>query len=1564
MNRSFAILVLTFLACAALTGPASALNYCWNLPTGEDWATNAALWYSPTGTTGTIPGTADRAILKTPGVMKMDAANQPWATSAVLRMYVGDGNTETDIYTLPSSEGHVLQTGGTFSFKDYLILSYWAPGTSTYALEGGVLKQTGTGGQLRIGDHGDAAMTVSGAGAAVTAYRTYIGYGLGVPTTGTLTMSDNSTWTQTSSSDCQFEVGYGSSSGVVTGTANATVDLYNTASITARGYSVIGIWNNSHGVVTLHDSSKYTTTNGGDLVVGDANPGTTINPGEGVGVLNIMDTATVTLDDQLRIGSLSMANGTLNIASTTGTATLKVDGWFTVGYAGAVGQANVGDGALINQTAGTLTVGDSRSAGDIAVGTFTMNGGTINRTTTDIMAIGYVGGQGTWNQNGGTLANNTAGVLLGHGSFAYGAGGSGTLNLNGGTFEAAFVRAYSEGNSPLPATINFNGGLLRAKATGNLLGDGDAVRDLQAVVQSGGAAIDSNGFDLGVDAALTDGGGGGGLTKQGLGVLALRRANAYTGATNVAAGGLAVTTTGSVATSDIILADGTSLALGSASAVTVPLANLSLGAGSTVELALTPTGGTAADTITTNTLNLPGATTLRVGAQGTTLDTVTPYTVISQGTLLGAGTINAVSLVRGTAAVATVNPTNVTVVISGNAAAANLEWSGAGAVWDAVGAVNWTNLGSASADQFFELDTVTFNDNGLANPNITVNGRIHPTAIVETGTTSYTLAGSGEITGATTTLSKTGTGTLTLDNSGGLTIGGAVVVGGGTLNMGANSGENTLAGTVSLSGGAKLGVQQYASLTLPNVVSDDGVTGLTKTGLGTLVLANSANTYAGVSNFDSGTVVVSTLADGGAVSSIGTSGAAASNLRLGDAAGACNFYYTGPDVTINRGFGLDGTAMFYTDNDVTMTGGVQSTTGTLVKGGPGTLTLLSSGANTLGTRLDIYGGEVVLDGPVGTTFTATGSGGYVIIGGYTGNTGSLVVQGNAALTAGYRIYLGYAGGNGNLTIKDNAKVISTRYALFGSDGGDATLNMSGNALLQLKDTARVGGQGQGITPGTVDWVLADKARIECTGFFNIGENFYTTTVTMSGESSLSGTANIDFAYGNNSNCTVVMDGLSNITSTALYMGVNGFNATCHMTMNEDTWVKTGRVDIGSNGSDVGNAKGTLIMNDRAKLTSSDAVAVGNNDSADGLLVMTGDSQLTAATWISVGNVYNGQNGHGSGEVFLSDNAQLIANDHVEVAYGGTGTVHIGDGTLTDNAVLRSAATALVLGWGTQGLDTNARIDINGGGTLEATGIITGNDGAGLEPLSSVLNFDGGTLKARAANPDFISNAGGALVFQTKIQDGGAQIDTNTFDVTIKTPLLEDAASIGGGLTKLGEGILTLTEACSYTGNTEVSAGGLAVDGSITSDVTVAAAAALLGNGTVFGDVTAAGEVRPGTSIGTLTVNGDMAVSGTLDIEYDSDTEAIDLLVVSGELDLTGATISFSDLGTGTLDQQFYVFATYETLVGAPAIETGVPTGYSVVYDYNGNSIALVPEPAMLVLLASMVLVIVGWRRQR
>ncbi|NLE39256.1 MAG: PEP-CTERM sorting domain-containing protein, partial [Pirellulaceae bacterium] len=227
--------------------------------------------------------------------------------------------------------------------------------------------------------------------------------------------------------------------------------------------------------------------------------------------------------------------------------------------------------------------------------------------------------------------------------------------------------------------------------------------------------------------------------------------------------------------------------------------------------------------------------------------------------------------------------------------------------------------------------------------------------------------------------------------------------------------------------------------------------------------------------------------------------------------------------------------------------------------------------------------------------------------------------------------------------------------------------------------------------------------------------------------------------------------------------------------------------------------------------------------------------------------------------------------------------------------------------------------------------ITGGSGTGATAVATVAN--GEITGITVTNPGSGYQEGDTLTAQ--LWGGGpdtaAKVDSITLGVNVAS----------GGLQKLGLGTLTLAGANTYTGPTSVEAGGLDIDGSITSDVAVAAAASLSGTGTIDGNV---------------------GLDGVLAVAFNSDADTIDKLAVTGNLDLTEATISFSDLGVGELDlgAGAYVFATYGTLVGRPVASLGVPAGWTIDYAHGEarNAIALVavPEPATLALLAGLVAV--------
>ncbi|MGQ8708733.1 autotransporter outer membrane beta-barrel domain-containing protein [Serratia sp. TSA_198.1] len=127
-------------------------------------------------------------------------------------------------------------------------------------------------------------------------------------------------------------------------------------------------------------------------------------------------------------------------------------------------------------------------------------------------------------------------------------------------------------------------------------------------------------------------------------------------------------------------------------------------------------------------------------------------------------------------------------------------------------------------------------------------------------------------------------------------------------------------------------------------------------------------------------------------------------------------------------------------------------------------------------------------------------------------------------------------------------------------------------------------------------------------------------------------------------------------------------------------------------------------------------------------------------------------------------------------------------------------------------------------------------------------------------PDPAGVAYGSTQFVANIPGLGAEVDQGTLHARICDDfhcgweVYSNNISGHGGLTKEGAGALVLTGANTYAGPTLVNHGLLAINGSVTSAVTVQNAGILGGSGSV-GSLTArrGGTVAPGNSIGTLNV---------------------------------------------------------------------------------------------------------------
>ncbi|MDD2600554.1 MAG: hypothetical protein PHO37_15235 [Kiritimatiellae bacterium] len=114
------------------------------------------------------------------------------------------------------------------------------------------------------------------------------------------------------------------------------------------------------------------------------------------------------------------------------------------------------------------------------------------------------------------------------------------------------------------------------------------------------------------------------------------------------------------------------------------------------------------------------------------------------------------------------------------------------------------------------------------------------------------------------------------------------------------------------------------------------------------------------------------------------------------------------------------------------------------------------------------------------------------------------------------------------------------------------------------------------------------------------------------------------------------------------------------------------------------------------------------------------------------------------------------------------------------------------------------LNINTGGIIRLNAF--GLDSGALR--NGTVKFNGGTVVAKADNANFFSTGvPNWSNIVAKVMEGGAVVDSNGKYITIKHPLLSGAA-LDGGITKQGNGVLSLRGANTFNGGTFIYGGGV------------------------------------------------------------------------------------------------------------------------------------------------------------
>ena len=731
--------------------------------------------------------------------------------------------------------------------------------------------------------------------------------------------------------------------------------------------------------------------------------------------------------------------------------------------------------------------------------------------------------------------------------------------------------------------------------------------------------------------------------------------------------------------------------------------------------------------------------------------------------------------------------------------------------------------------------------------------------------------------------------------AGAVTVSGTVEA--NRLNFGSASGDITLSGGAIVLGGDFPRIEvDNTSNTVSSAISN--TVGLLKKGSGALTLSG-INTYIGDTTIDAGKLQI-----GGA-----------GQLDEGDYAGV---------VSIGSASTFD----YNSSADQTLSGNITGD-GTLVKGSSGALTL--SGANT-------YAGD--------TTISA----------------GSLKLSGGSAIPDG--------AGKGDVTVNGTLDLNGASETINGLSGlgtvdntaaGAATLTVGGD-----DDTSSFGGT----VTGSVGDLTLNK----------LGSG--TLTLTGAGNS----LADVSAAGGSlvlSGNSTTTLSGTMLVANSGVSGGDNG---TLTITNNALLTV-AGGFYMGNRQNKIGTANqggGTVTLN----TTDGNGTRFGHWAGTQGNYTLSGGTLnvLNAEVnlgWSGTGNLaINGGTANLKGVDFADS-----GDGNNSVTLGG-GTLNVGVSGIRGGGVayainLNSGTLGALAGWssalnmtlgGSVDIDTTSGNiglsgDLTGAGgfTKVGTGTLTLSSSSGATGGTTV---SGGTLKVdddRAVNSGTLTVNGGTLDVNDEISMGATGISLVSGSIIGASNLTANASGVfdmqagtvdavlagAGALTKTTAGTVVLNGANLYSGATVVSNGVLLVNGSLSADssVTVDSGGTLGGTGMVHGalSVLSGGSVAPGESTGILQASNVTFQSGSsLAIEIDdAATPVCDTLAVSGALNISGATLNVSASG---LPASTYVIATYPSgqLTGTFAGTSGLPGGYSVIYDYSGGTaIALVSLGATL-----------------
>jgi autotransporter-associated beta strand protein len=1235
----------------------------------------------------------------------------------------------------------------------------------------------------------------------------------------------------------------------------------------------------------------------------------------GTSVLTLSTPNTFVGDLQINAGTVKLGNATA-LGATNGQtiiaagATLDLGGISPGTEAVTVQGAGVGSGGAIVNTGGGLSnnglrdrvtlTGDTTFGGanrwDVFSGRLEGNGYKLTKSGGSEIALSNLGetGLGDIDVTAGTL------TILGNTTMG---DPSKTVTISPG----AALAFWQVGNTFLSKTIIAqNTAILRNNTSGGT----DVATNIGAVTLNGDTFFQLNAANIALLGTVS---GAGSIIKQNGGVLYLGGTDTYTGLTTISGGRLALLSGASInGSTRIDVQSGTFFDVSRLGAA-YPLASgqTLIGSGTVAGSLEVPTGANvspgpvnlAATLTITNGLVISGGTLNYELAAATTegggvndlinvggnLDLSSPSSInINPLGLLSVGSIytliNYSGTLNGTLANLTVlnnsrytfdllntTPGKIQIQVAGGAAA-NLFWFGgafgAESLWDLRTSPNWSDTNGIS-DVFYGGDQASFDDFALINV-VDLVGNLTPATIlvnnagVDNFGLDYVFQGTGKLSG-NSTLTKIGTGKLTIANTNVNDYVGTTDIQAGTVQVGVGSTTGNL-GTSAITNNGTLVYNRSDQLTFNNRMVGNG--SFVKQNSNLLLLPTANSNYSGGFTINGG-IVRPTITNG-----------------LGNAVGG---------TTIAPGATLDVNALNQGDEVVTAAGTGAGNIGAIVN---------NAGGQNNALRFLNLSGDITLGGtgrwdvranPTGSLLT--GGNAYNITK-IAANQVSLVdlavdpALGDINVNAGtFSVEIGTSAGDASKTVTVASGALlqffgrtvpwNKNHVLNGgrninNASGDTTMN--GSVLLNAPVTFDNPG-----TSLTVNGTISGVGRLSKigAGFVALGgDNIYTGGTTVS-----NGTLQLGAGLSAGS----VIGPITNLGVLAVYRS--------------DTYTLTNPI-FGNGGLQIRTTNG-LVLATPSVLNLGGTISAG--------ITTPGKLIIPAGANITVNSLFLGDSSGINGDTTQLGGSVTVTNQ-MRVGHWPSpfvSTYIMGGGSLTLNAipvgVVNQAGVAEQQGVIYLGIDGTG-IFTQTGGVVRAHGIImdgrgntAGEDTFTLNGGQTIVGPSGFKSGSLDANTSYAINLGGGTLTSsanwTSVlrmtfsgTNGNTTIDTAAFTNTL-TGILPGQ----GGLIKTGSGTLALSGAATYTGGTLISQGKLELrsPGTLGSGPgsVVVQGGTLAGTGTINDPVTiqAGGTLSPGLSIGTLTVNNTVTLGGTIVMEVSKTGSVItsDLLAASGAINYGG-----------------------------------------------------------------------------